>query len=79
LLRLEQGQKITASIDYAFNPDNFRHRTKQNHIPPNNRHSHTLADFGAQLVEQRIPSNRMDLRADLRRKLTARVGLSCAM
>src|SRR5208282_4931227 len=64
----EQSQKITASIDYAFDPDALRHGSKQNHIPSHDRHSRALADFGPQLVEQGILSNLVNLRADLPEK-----------
>ena len=60
LLLLEQSQKITASVYYAFDPDGFPDRTKQNHIPPHHRHARALADFRPQLVEQWVLPNPMD-------------------
>jgi hypothetical protein len=65
---LKQGQKIAASVYYAFDPDGIRHRAKQNHIPSDNCHACALADFGPQLVEQGILSDGKDLRTYLAEK-----------
>src|ERR1035438_5794540 len=65
---LEQGQKISTSIDDAFDPNGFPYHPKSNHIPSHNCHSRALANFGPQLVEQRVSCNRTNLRADLPNK-----------
>src|SRR5260370_21567766 len=41
----EQGQKIAASINYAFDPDDLAHPAKHHHIPTHNRHPRALTTF----------------------------------